>query len=702
MSSLASVATRLAGVIVVISLLSLLVAAVVGVITGRELGDELEDDQLVALRTSAAIDVEIIANGLLRSNQALAGSPQAVAAVELLDEAHADLLATPSAELDSEIEELVEVYQERYIEPLEAVGFDVNIRDVAGSNTASLYLQYHYAIDTGVIRQPSAIDDANDGSAWSELHAQVHPGYRDVVDRLQLADLFLVEPDNHTIVYSVNKRPDLGTSLEIGPFSGSLVASAVEQVIEDPSAGPVFTDFTFYIPTLVEPVGAVASPIMDGSQLVGVVVFLYDAAVFNASLTADADWDDAGFPSGSQTFMMGGDGLLRTEPRGFIEAPDLYVEAASDTGTIDDDDRALIELSGSTILVQSASEDLVNAATTGDTSSASRVTPIGTSGISTVERVDVDGVEWFVVSEIDRSLAADDLADFEELLIVGTAIFAVALAFLVVSWANGIVRPVRRISDRVSSGSTDTSTIEVPARSPLEFHRLADSFDSMATALAEHKEQLGEARQHRLDVLRQMLPPAMADRVAAGEVESLDEVPLATVAVIVVLGLGALVREEGDGADRDTVDRLHSELDELAARHGLERVKVVGDAYFAACGHDRPYIDHAPRVLAFAADARDGVRELGVDAPGGLDAAAGVHTGPVTVGMAGGDRMVYDVWGATVTTAHHLARRALAGEILITDDTAKMLPETTARVETDHTDGPKSWSVDPVNAGGNP
>ena len=64
--------------------------------------------------------------------------------------------------------------------------------------------------------------------------------------------------------------------------------------------------------------------------------------------------------------------------------------------------------------------------------------------------------------------------------------------------------------------------------------------------------------------------------------------------------------------------RWGRELDELARHHGLEPIKIIGDEYYAACGHDRPYIDHAPRTIAFAADAFDLVHESDLHAGTGL------------------------------------------------------------------------------------
>ena len=117
------------------------------------------------------------------------------------------------------------------------------------------------------------------------------------------------------------------------------------------------------------------------------------------------------------------------------------------------------------------------------------------------------------------------------------------------------------------------------------------------------------------------------------------------------------------------------QLDDIAVDHGLDRIKAVGDSYFAVCGHDRPYIDHAPRAVAFAERVAEAVRAAGRASSAPLEVTVGVNTGPVMVGMSGGARLVYDVWGPTVTTAHDLARSARPGDIVVTDATRARLPD---------------------------
>ena len=48
------------------------------------------------------------------------------------------------------------------------------------------------------------------------------------------------------------------------------------------------------------------------------------------------------------------------------------------------------------------------------------------------------------------------------------------------------------------------------------------------------------------------------------------------------------------------LDHLFSHFDVLAERHGLEKIKTIGDCYMVAAGVPSPRLDHA-RVIALMA-----------------------------------------------------------------------------------------------------
>jgi class 3 adenylate cyclase len=672
------VATRLAGTMLAVGLASLLAATLVGVDAGQRLGRAIVDATLASSQSSGAREVGAQLAHYQRLAQQMATSPQAATAIQEFSDAFRPLRGSEPAELAEIRQQLLESYEELYFEPLRELGQVVQVRDVLSSDPAALYLQGAYSRPLPPVDDPSTVDDAGDGSTWSQVHARYHPTYRTAAREADLRDVYLVDADTERIVYSSAKGPDLGTSLAVGPYSGTVVARAVDAAVSSEEA--VVTDLSFYRAAPGVPIGAAAAAVRDGLDVVGAIVLTYDASIFTerlSSLAATAADTDTG--STGQMYVVGADGTTRSNPQAFVLSPSDYLDDAVAAGVLTTQDRDSIERAGTTVLIQPAVDATVNSARAGDTDPHRGTGIDGSDVVYGVEPVANDDVTWSVVREVGTSTVESAISVFRRILLVGSALFVVGLAFAAVAWATRFLRPVRIISARLGRsaladlGDVSPEPVVIPERSSVELHRLAETFTDMGNALVRQRRAVVEARARRLDVMRRTLPPAVAQRIARGDVEAVEQVASVTVAVVVVLGLGRLLSVDPAGARR-TLDELHREIDALADEHGVDRIKVVGDAYFAACGHDRPYIDHAPRVVAFATDVVGAVAAGSGRAGVRLDATIGITSGPVSVGMTGGDRLVYDVWGPTVTTAHTLARSARAGEVVITDVTRRRLP----------------------------
>ena len=118
---------------------------------------------------------------------------------------------------------------------------------------------------------------------------------------------------------------------------------------------------------------------------------------------------------------------------------------------------------------------------------------------------------------------------------------------------------------------------------------------------------------------------------------------------------------------------LFSRFDRLAERHGLEKIKTIGDAYMVAGGLPVPRSDHADAVADMALDM---MAELGaVDHRLGADIQLriGIDTGPVVAGVIGVRRFIYDLWGDTVNTASRMESQGVPGSIQVTERTYQQL-----------------------------
>jgi adenylate cyclase len=123
------------------------------------------------------------------------------------------------------------------------------------------------------------------------------------------------------------------------------------------------------------------------------------------------------------------------------------------------------------------------------------------------------------------------------------------------------------------------------------------------------------------------------------------------------------------------LNRIFSSFDELAEKHGLEKIKTIGDAYMVAGGLNRSNADYSDAVADMALDMRDLLhRDFNVNQMH-LEVRVGIGTGPVVAGVVGKKKFIYDLWGDTVNTASRITSEGAPGMIQVDEVTYRRLQE---------------------------
>jgi class 3 adenylate cyclase len=116
---------------------------------------------------------------------------------------------------------------------------------------------------------------------------------------------------------------------------------------------------------------------------------------------------------------------------------------------------------------------------------------------------------------------------------------------------------------------------------------------------------------------------------------------------------------------------IFSDMDLLADKHGLEKIKTVGDAYMAVAGVPTDVVDPAVRAVDMALDLVSGLEGRRWPSGDRVDVRVGVAVGPAVAGVIGRHKFAYDVWGDTVNLASRLQSAAPPGGILVADAVAE-------------------------------
>ncbi|MBS1891596.1 MAG: adenylate/guanylate cyclase domain-containing protein [Actinobacteria bacterium] len=191
-------------------------------------------------------------------------------------------------------------------------------------------------------------------------------------------------------------------------------------------------------------------------------------------------------------------------------------------------------------------------------------------------------------------------------------------------------------------------------------------------ALAE----LGVERAKSERLLLNVLPESVAIRLKESDHQVIaDGFGSATVLFADIVGFTTLAQTLPPDRVVVLLDRVFAGWDRLADRHGVEKIKTIGDAYMVAGGIPAPREDHAEAIADLAL-------EMGAEAErcaGGsgvpLEVRIGIDTGPVVAGVIGRAKFSYDLWGDTVNTASRMESHGVPGAIQVTERVYELLHE---------------------------
>ena len=167
-------------------------------------------------------------------------------------------------------------------------------------------------------------------------------------------------------------------------------------------------------------------------------------------------------------------------------------------------------------------------------------------------------------------------------------------------------------------------------------------------------------------VLRNTLPDAIVERLKAQPGATIaDSIDDASIMFSDITGFVSLARGLGAEQTVSLLSRIVSEFDALAFRHGVEKIKTIGDAYMDAAGLPDPVPDHTARLARMGLDMLDCVARLRAETGLDINVRVGLASGPVTAGVIGTRKFSYDVWGDPVNLASRLESLSVPGRILI-------------------------------------
>jgi adenylate cyclase len=176
------------------------------------------------------------------------------------------------------------------------------------------------------------------------------------------------------------------------------------------------------------------------------------------------------------------------------------------------------------------------------------------------------------------------------------------------------------------------------------------------------------------DLLHNILPDEIADRLKDGRTMIADDFPAASVLFADVVGFTPMSALMSPAELVGLLDEIFTSFDGFVAELGLEKIKTVGDAYMVAAGVPRPRPDHAHAIAELALRIRDHIETDEIRGHR-LSVRIGINSGPVTAGIIGSHKFSYDLWGDTVNVASRMESGGVPGSIQASEATYELIKD---------------------------
>jgi methyl-accepting chemotaxis protein len=529
--------TKMLIAFIAVAVLAIGVSGVIGFTTAQNALQQESFNKLTAVREMKANQIEDYFQQIDGQVRTLSEDRMVIEALRAFDEGYQEIdagLAGSQDALGASDSELRGYYSGEYLPRLTPnLPAGAGVPEYWPEEAKTRLLQELYiASNPFDVGSKHFLDNPGDGSRYSETHELYHPIIRNFLETFGYYDIFLANTEGD-LVYTVFKEVDYGTSLLDGPYSDTNFAEAFRSALDAERGEFVFlVDFEPYAPSYNAPAAFIASPIYDGDEKAGVLLFQMPVDRINDIMTNRQAWADVGLGDSGETYLVGDDFTLRNQSRFLIEDSENYFEVLEETGTPSNVVEQIRNLN-STIGLQEIMTDGTLAAQAGETGEATFPDYRGIPVLSAYEPLEIPGVNWVIMSEIDEAEAFAPAQTLGRTLLLASAILLVAIVILAIIFSRSITRPLETLTENAAELADGNLDVTINTDNRDEIGELSRSFDSMRGSIKRFIQRQNEA----IDALSTPLIPLTDEIVVMPLVGELDERRLANTSELLTEGL---------------------------------------------------------------------------------------------------------------------------------------------------------------------
>ncbi|MDD0852722.1 methyl-accepting chemotaxis protein [Halobacteriovorax sp. GB3] len=451
------------------------------------------ESKLISVRESRAFQLEELFKTMQGQVSALAQNKVTVDALARFERSYKNYNFDATVSVEEARKNLSKFYDSTFSKKyLEETGspFPNSSQILSTFSDQEILLQNSFISNNkNALGEKDKLYNLGDSSSYSSAHMAYHDTFRTYLNNFGFYDIFLISKEKGEVVYSVYKEIDFATSLEVGPYKNTGLGEAYRKAMKGKKGDVFITDLAKYSPSYDSPAQFISSPIYDEDFLLGVLVFQIPVGKINEIMTGRNQWKAQGLGDSGESYLINKDKTMRSISRFLVEDEKGYLETMKGLGHTDEELAYMKGKKTSALIgkVESVGAEHVVKGTSGfEIFEDYR----GVEVLSAYRPLKIQGLEWFILSEMDENEALASVYILRELVMLSLGICAIAIFIFSYLMSKGISNAIVDLSVRLRQGAEkilDSSTGIAEGST-----QLSSATDELAASLQETSSSINE------------------------------------------------------------------------------------------------------------------------------------------------------------------------------------------------------------------
>ena len=318
--------------------------------------------------------------------------------------------------------------------------------------------------------------------AYGRAHAQFHPSLEKAQKLSGYYDIFMIDSDTDTVIYSVFKELDFASKLTGDGISAKTGLAEAYQKMKVAKPDAVYlSDFATYLASYNDQAAFAAVPLYEAGKQIGVLAIQYPIEKITQTLSANKAWKSIGLGESGDVFLVGSDKVMRSDSRYVLENKATLFAQLGDK--IDAKTKAVMDKKNSTTGLIKIDSDATRQALDGKEGVVDFIDYRGIASIGAYAPLKVQGLNWAIVAKIDEAEANQPISDLNQSSLIRALLIAVAVVVAagvgVTLFLRKFLSPITKLADTVKAVAGGDSAARSQLIEKDEIGDLGRAFDTL-------------------------------------------------------------------------------------------------------------------------------------------------------------------------------------------------------------------------------